>query len=622
MSLVLLLAAAAALGRLAGRVLPMGAGVEGWVFRLAAGLSGCAVLVLAVGSHSLLSAQVALFGVVIAGLAGEAAGKVYQTPVGRGVGGTAKKCETERVSERPLGFVEWLCIAVVTLGLAMAFFAAWAPASDPASTGGTLLLARGHAQAGSLKMLTHLSGSGSPPLMTALYAAAYYGGGERPAVLLAWAMGLLACAAVYVLGRRIAGRKAGMAAAALFVCMPVFFDQASTASTGLAQALFVLLALAALLAWMDEGDPGRLALAGWMAGSALGVSHACAPFALLLPLAALFGAGAGLDDAGRGARLRGALGLALATALGAAPFLLRTWLATGDPLYPWFQALFPLKAHTCPYVAAMKADPVFARDGFHWVAFLRYPWDVIMRPWQFGGWAKSPGGMLLALGLPGLLYGGRRAWVASALAVAGGAALWFVHRGALPALPCFALMTAVCGAAVVRLPRWRGAVAVALLMGCLFGLGLHAMRFRDQIPVLMGRETREAYLARRAPHYGAWAAVNARAARVSGTRVVVLDDSAYFADVPVCANQDGLRVVAEMQGGAQLKWLQGQRVGLVLLPEDALREDSPLPPEVRAMAAFWKSNTATFPVVEHIDLPRIAGEGVERVEVLAFTPNP
>jgi len=547
---------------------------------------------------------------------------MYQTPFRRQIGGTAKISETEQVPGLHLGLFEWLCIAVVTSGLAMAFFAAWAPASDPASTGGTLLLAKGHAQAGGLKLPSHLSGSGGPPLMTALYAAAYYGGGERPAVLLAWTMGLLACAAVYVLGKRIAGRKAGMAAAAVFVCMPVFFDQASTASTGLAQALFVLLALAALLAWMDEGDPGRLALAGWMAGSAVGVSHACAPFALLLPMAALFGAGKGLDDAGWGARLRGALGLALATALGAAPFLLRTWLATGDPVFPWFQALFPLKSPAYPHVATMTADPAFVRDGFGWVGFLRYPWDVIMRPWQFGGWAKSPGGMLLALGVPGFLYGGRRAWVASVLAVAGGAALWFTQRGALPALPYFALVTAVCGASVVRLPRWRGAMAVALLTGCAFGLGLHAIRLRDQGPALMGRETREAYLTRRAPRYGAWAAINTRAARVPGAHVLVFDDSAYFADVPVYANQERLRVVAQMQGGEQLKWLQGQRVGLIVLPEDALREDSSLPPEVRAMAAFWKSNTATFPVVEHLDLPRIADEGVERIEVLAFTPNP
>ena len=622
MSLVLLLAAAAALGRLAGRVLPMGAGVEGWVFRLAAGLSGCAVLVLAVGTHSLLAAQVVLFGVVIAGLGGEAAGWVYDRPAGRRTAGTVGIPEAEPVAGARPGFFEWTCLVITAVGLAMAFFAAWAPASDPASTGGTLLLAKGHTLAGSMKMLPHLSGSGAPPLMTALYAAVFCGSGERPAVLLGWTMGLLACAAAYALGRRIAGRKAGAATAAVFACMPVFFDQASTASTGLAQALFVLAALSALLAWMDEGDPGRLALAGWMAGSAVGVSHACAPFALLLPVVALFGAGAGLDDAGRGARLRGALVLMLATAAGAAPFLLWIWIVTGDPVYPWFQALFSAKVHAHPYVAAITADPVFARDGFRWIEFLRYPWDVIMRPLWFGGWTKSPGGMLLALGVPGLLYGGRRAWMAAGLAVAGGAALWFTHRGALPALPCFALMTAVCGVTVVRLPRWRVAVAAALMAGCLFGLGLHAARLRDQIPVLTGSETREAYLGRRAPRHAAWAAINARAARVPGTRVLVLDDGAYFAGAPVHANRDGLRVVAQMPGGAQLKWLQAQHVGLIILPEDLLRDDSPLNPELRAMAAFWKSNTAVFPAVEHIDLPRVGGEGVERVEVLAFTPNP
>ena len=302
MSLVLLLAAAAALGRLAGRVLPMGAGVEGWVFRLSAGLSGCAVLVLALGLHSLLAAQAALFVMVLAGLAGEAAGWAYDRPVGHSARGTVPPPESEQAPGARPGFFEWACFAVVALGLAMAFFAAWAPASDPASTGGPLLLAKGHSQAGNLKFLTHLPGAGAPPLMTALYAAAFFGSGERPAVLLAWVMALLACGAACVLGRRIAGPKAGAAAAAVLVCMPVFFDQASTASTGLVQALFVLAALSALLAWMDEGGPGRLALAGWMAGSAVGVGYACVPFVLLLPVVALFGVGAGLEDAARGAR--------------------------------------------------------------------------------------------------------------------------------------------------------------------------------------------------------------------------------------------------------------------------------------------------------------------------------
>ena len=622
MSLVLLLAAAAALGRLAGRVLPMGAGVEGWMFRLATGLSGCAVLVLAAGAHSLLAAQTVLFGAVLAGLAVEASGWGRGPSVQREIADPAGASGMGPVSVARFERLEWACLSIVALGLAMAFFAAWAPASDPASTGGPLMQAKGHALAGGMELLPNLAGEGGPPLMTALYAAVFYGSGERPTVLLGWVMGLLACAAVHVLGRRMAGPKAGTAAAAVFASMPVFFHQASTAATGLAQALFVMAALAALLAWMDEGNPGRLALAGWMAGSAVGVSHACIPFALLLPIIALFGAGGRLDRAGRGARLRGALGLLLATALGTSPFLLRTWLVTGDPVYPCFQSVFSVKTNMAPFVAAMTADPAFARDGFQWSEFLRYPWDVIMRPQQFGGWTRSPGGLLIALGVPGLLYGGRRVWMAALPAVAGGAALWFTHRGALPALPCFALMTAVCGAAVMRLPRWRGAAVAALLAGCLFGLGLHAVRFRDQIPVLSGQETRDAHLARRAPRYGAWAAINTRAVRVPGARVLVLDDSAYFAEVPVYANPEGLRVVAQMGGGAQLKWLQAQRVGLVVMPEDLLRDDSPLPPEVRAMAAFWKSNTAVFPAVEHIDLPRVGGGGVERVDVLAFTPTP
>ena len=622
MSLVLLLAAAAALGRLAGRLLPMGNGIEGWVFRLSAGLSGCAVLALAAGAQSLLAAQMLLFGVIGAGLLGEAAGWVYDRPVRRGGQNAVRPKEPALLPGSLGGATGWICVLMAALALAMAFFSAWAPASEPASTGGMLMLAKGHALAGDMRFQEHLSGSGGPPLMTALYAVAFYGSGERPAVLLGWIMGLLACAAAYALGKRVAGPRAGAAAAAVFATMPVFFDQAATASTGMAAALFVMASMTAVLAWLDEGDPGRLALAGWMAGSAVGVSHGCAVLVLAMPLVALLGHGAGLPATGFGMRLRGAAGLAAATALGACPFLLFAALTTGDPVYPWFQAIFPAHTGARPAVATLSADPALLRDGFRWSEFLRYPWDVVMRPLRFDGWAHSPGGVIAAMVLPGLLFGGRRVWLITAVAVPSVMTLWFVHRGALAALPCFALMTPVCGAALERLPKWRGAAAVALLAGCLFGLGLHGLRLKDQVPVLTGSETRDAYLARRAPGFAAWDAVNRRAARVTGARVLVLDDSAYFAEVPVYANREGLRVLARLQGRDQLDWLKQRQIGLVVLPESLLGEDAPLAPEVREMAAFWKANTAVFPLAESLDLPRVAAEGVERVDVLAFTPLP
>jgi hypothetical protein len=225
--------------------------------------------------------------------------------------------------------------------------------------------------------------------------------------------------------------------------------------------------------------------------------------------------------------------------------------------------------------------------------------------------------MIIALGLPALLWGGRRVWAISLLAASGLSGLFFTSRGALAALPYLAPLAATSGVTIVRIPKARTAVAVALVIGCLFGLVLHGMRLRDQLPVLMGKEKREAYLDRCAPRYSVWDSVNRHAAKAPGVRVLVIGSGAYFCDAPVYANLEGLRTLSPMLGVDRLKWIKNNGIGLIVIPEDLLGEKSPLPQDARDILTLWKSNPVMFPVLQTLDIPRVGAEGVERVQILA-----
>lgn len=605
MSLLLLLMAAAALGRTLGRLLPLEQGAEGWIFRMLLGLAGCGALTLAAGAHSMLAAQGALFTVVALGALAEAAARVYDRPARRR--SRLEKPNRPVTDAAPVeiapparrrGPLETTCLILAFLALALAFLASWAPVSAPEATAGPLALAKAWAAQGSLRPTPLQAHSELPGLVRPLYGLVWAGSGERPAALLSWTMSLMAVLAAWALGRRIAGPAAGAGAAALFACAPVFFGQAATVTLVPAQTAFAFASMTALLAGVSGARAGCFALAGLMSGAAVGSGLAALPLPVLLALAALFH----LPDTenpdafspGPSERLGRALLLLVCAALlpGALLALARFHGGAWPPL-------------------SLAPDPAYAVSGFHWASFARFPWDLVMRPAAHGGWARSAGGMLFALGVPAFLFGGHRARVALTAALLGGLPLYFFHRSTLAALPWCALAIGAAAAAPVRMPAFRRTLAVLLAAGCLFGLGLHALRFQPHWPVLAGRMTREAWLEMRVPRFAAVRAVNARLPEMSGRRALVLDRSAALHDVPPLANPEALARAAALPGGERVQWLRENQVGLLVVPDDYLGEDSPLPEAVREMVRAWTGNTALCRMLEKVETPRLAGTGIE-----------
>jgi len=609
MPVVLIIAAAATLGSLALRPLRLFPGIESWTSRLLAGLCLCAGLVMVLGSlpHGLDIAQTVLSVIALIGL-------VW--------GWRRYRNRPENSARRPAGPAEapytpfdYACLAATTAALVLALISELAPVTSWDATVAHIALPAAYARSGRIHLESGNVYSAYPHLMHCLYAAAYYRGGEKPVTLLNWAVALLACGAVYSLGRRVENRRTGLIAAALLSTAPIFMDQAGGVSIDLAFAALSIGGLAALLSWPDERNSETsntssarsswLILSGFLAGSACGVRHTGYLVCALLCL--------GILVFGRAGRLKAALTFGAAAGLAASPWLIRSALLVGNPVFPFLLSRFP--THGIDHLAITGLgihESIAKTGGMDFLTFLRFPWDIVMRPGWYDGWSKSPGAMVLLLGVPGLLAGGRRARALGAYSIAGGACFFFFQRLARYILPFFIPMMVVAGVAAERLLPFRKAIQVLLVVAFVYGLALHTAAVYFKVPVVLGLETRDEYLARRVERYPAFQFANRRLN--NGSVILTVDQRSYYIDAPSYQNHWGLKAIRDWPPARQRAWLRDRGIKYVILPVTFVKESGALA-DLQPMLNGWRTDPAHFRLIETLNLPSIRGIGLDRVEI-------
>ena len=339
------------------------------------------------------------------------------------------------------------------LAVALAFIAFHALVNDLAPPVGWdalayhLAIPRLYLEGDAVREIPWLLHSHWPHLLEMIYAAPLALGQEPLAALL---HGLL-CAAlvltVFRVGRDEGGEAAGWTAAALLAAQPLFLELVAEPHCDGALALFHLLACLALWRWSKEGGRGLLAAAGLCSGLAIatklqGLALAGALFVWLL-----------LDSR----RRAGAALFALCSALPAAPWLLKTWLATGNPVWPLYSSVF-----------GGRWEPALIAQGLDRNNLWRFPRDAALL-WRYG-----PQFLLLpAAGLSALAIGRSRSFPPRLLflflATAPLAALTVRYHEAwrylTPLLPIGALACGWWCAQACREPGFRR-VAACLVVAC------------------------------------------------------------------------------------------------------------------------------------------------------------
>ena len=217
-------------------------------------------------------------------------------------------------------------------------------------------------RAGRIVFLPHNFYSNLPQLTEMLYLLAMTMTSDIAAKLLHWLFGLLGAMAVYGVARRLWSRSAGLMAAALFYCTPFVQDLSQTARVDLATAFFATLAFGALIVWGDdrgaEGERSWVWLSALAAGAAVATKWTAIPVVLLPAIVVIV------------LRRRFLLlsGYCLLAMIVFAPWLVKNWMLTGNPVYPLLYAWFP-----SPHWSVAQAA-VFA--GRHYPVF---GWGTILQ---------------------------------------------------------------------------------------------------------------------------------------------------------------------------------------------------------------------------------------------------
>jgi len=209
---------------------------------------------------------------------------------------------------------------------------------------------------GAITPLPWLSHSNFPFLMEMLYLLGLLLKGQVLAKLFHFGFGWLTALAVYAFGRRWWGSRAGVLGAAAFVSVPFVGWEMMSAYNELAFALYAFLAIYALALWYEKRAAGWLWACALLCGFALGVKM-LAMAVVLFTVASLVCDAVRGREKGRGVWRVVAFGLVVAAV--ASPWYLKSYLWTGNPVYPFFYEVFGGKYWTAErardYAAAQQA---------------------------------------------------------------------------------------------------------------------------------------------------------------------------------------------------------------------------------------------------------------------------
>jgi len=411
--------------------------------------------------------------------------------------------------------LDWFALPLAVLVIFMAAFTligALAPSADLDYDGLVyhLTIPKVYIHDGRIHAIPWLSHSNFPFTLEMLYLLGLVFDGQSLAKLFHFGCGWLMVLAVFAFGCRAWGRRAGWLGAATAAAIPLVAWEMMTAYNELAFALYAFLAIFALSRWWEgrrEGQGnGWLWVAGVMCGLAMGTKMLAGAVLTFGALAIL----ARVRLRPRESLLVPLLGFIVIAAAVASPWYIKSYLWTGNPVYPFAYGIFDGRYWTAErarlYTAAQKEFGM----GTGLLAFLALPWNLTMNAYRFFDipgrvrpvnvllWVFGP---VLLAALPALL-------VARPVKTAGRFALWFAvfyaalwfstsqnGRYLIPILPG---LCACAGLALDRMLSRRGvlpaAAALVLFVGAVSALYCGYSLASPAWRVALGLESQPEYL--------------------------------------------------------------------------------------------------------------------------------
>jgi len=383
--------------------------------------------------------------------------------------------------------------------------------------------AREYLRAGRLIELKHTWQSYQPISVEMLYTLALGIFDDRLVPLVDWALGVLALFATLALGRRLAGPQVGLLAAAAFYCTAMVAWESTSCFIELGIAAGGAISLLALLRWNDTDEWAWLVVAGLAAGFAAGCKLTAAQMPLYLSLAILYLS----RDSGHSLRrtLISAAAFASISLALVLPWYIRSYLLTGNPFYPFLPSIFGAN----PSIADIQV--ILGSYGMG-----KSTWDLLLSPWLLvSEGARSENGQFLNplpfLLAPVIVW--RAYQERERRTILGFCVLWFlfwlktaqVARYLVPIQPFATVLAADAAmflASSSRLRRRLSITCCALFVG--FSTLTVVLYNAHFLRVVVGLETREAYLTRTSWFYELYRDVDHELENYPTTRAYVLTD--------------------------------------------------------------------------------------------------
>lgn len=406
--------------------------------------------------------------------------------------------------------IVWI-LAFVCLGVAVLIPAAAPPSgSDWDSLAYHLSIPKLYLQHGGFYYIDSISHSNFPFLVEMLYTPALSQGDPAGAKMVHYLYGVLLVLAVVMLVRKHFDANAAPLAALGVVSMPLVLWEATTAYIDLATALYTVLAVCLLLDYLDKAELRALIGCGIAAGFAASTKMTGLT---LIPLLALWLLIDRWSAQGR-VEWKRALAFAGVALLTCSPWYIKTFIYTGNPVYPFFYSIFGGKDWTTEL--AQNYTMLQAKFGMgHGIAwFLMLPWNLTFHSDRF---YDTPGlfiGPILLVAVPLMLiakYKSRKL-LGLTLFFLAQMVIWFTltqqSRYLIPAFALLAVIIAWIAYSDDRFKITRVALYVVFAAMALFGVLTLWPSVESAAPVVFGSETQDDYLSRTLSIYPAEKWVN------------------------------------------------------------------------------------------------------------------
>ena len=344
-----------------------------------------------------------------------------------------------------------------------------------------------------------------PQNMEMLFTLGLMLDGSSLAAYYHWLLGLFTALAVAALARQISGGKGGILSATVFATIPTVALIATWSYVDLGLVFFEVVAVLAFLRWWNNGSLGWLFFAAINTGLAAGCKYTGGAIGILIGIAIFF------EGAKQRRKLKESLVFitlfSVVSLSIVSPWYIKNFVYTGNPIYPFMYTIFGGKDWDLQRSVVLSEflNSWGSSEGF--LDFISLPWKLTFFA-KFFSIESFDGliGPIFLLASPIIfvsLKGTSNARIVFFMA-AGLALFWVLMsrqiRFLLPALAC---VSAILGGSQFLYEKtiYRRVLVTCLGISFAFNTLVISTHFasHNPIPVVLGFEHQEQYLAREVP---------------------------------------------------------------------------------------------------------------------------